>query len=143
MQAMIGRKATPIPPNRKHFVTHISLQHSVLDRASFYPAHPSLSGEVDGLVGGFVQQATDWRALAAMTAGGLAYRAGRIGAMGLGNGSVLQAASIGFGVTAEVSTFELTNRGLSSVGTRFPRPQFESNGTGGGTPPLQRGNSNL
>src|SRR4029453_17777408 len=74
----------------------------------------------DGLVGGFAAQATDWRSLAAMVAGGMAYRTGRIGIMGLGNSSALRVsttlrvASVGLGLTAEVSTFELTHRSLSS-----------------------------
>gem|GEM_PF-3642490 len=71
--------------------------------------------QVDTAVGGFVRQATDWRSLTAMTAGGLAYRAGRIGAMGLGSGNLVRTASVGLGLTAEVSAFELTNRGLSTA----------------------------
>jgi len=70
---------------------------------------------VDGLVGGFVRQATDWKSLAAVTVGGMAYRAGRMGAMGLGSGNFTRAASVGLGLTAEVSAFELTHRGLSTV----------------------------
>src|SRR4029450_4553605 len=91
---------------------------SLLSRAplnSSFATTP-LQSQVDGLVGSFTQQATDWRSLAAMTAGRTACRAGRIGVMGLGNGSVLRAASVGLGLTAEVSTFEFAHRGLSSLG---------------------------
>src|SRR5215510_2284134 len=75
----------------------------------------SVNGTLDGLTGSFAEQATDWRTLAAFTAGGLAYRGGRIGAMGLGSGNVVRTASFGMGLGAEVSAFELTNRGLSTV----------------------------
>src|SRR5262245_2237660 len=77
-----------------------------------------LQAQVDAAVGGFVHQATDWRSLAAMTAGGLAYRAGRIGAMGFGSGHLVRMSSAVLGLTAEVLAFELTHRGLSS-----PRPE--------------------
>gem|GEM_PF-3584330 len=72
-----------------------------------------LQSQVDTLVGGFLHQATDWRSLAAMTAGGLACRGARIGAMGLGAGNGIRALSVGVGLTAEVSAFELTQRGLA------------------------------
>ena len=75
----------------------------------------ALQSQVDSLIGGFVQGATDWKFLSAMTAGGLAYRAGRIGVMGLGGGNAVRAASIGLGLSAEVSAFEVTNRGLSTL----------------------------
>src|SRR5262249_10563652 len=56
-------------------------------------------------------QATDWRTLAAMTAGGMAYRFGRVGAMTAGAGRI---ASAGIGLGAEVSAFEMTHRSLNS-----------------------------
>src|SRR4030095_3183132 len=90
-------------------------RNSLLSRASVSSGPSPLQSQVDGLVGGFVGQATDWRSLAAMTAGGMAYRAGRIGVMGLGRSSALRVASVGLGLTAEVSTFELAHRGLTSV----------------------------
>ena len=89
--------------------------NNILSRRALAPSSTPLQAQVDGLVGGFAAQAADWRSLAAMATGGMAYRAGRIGVMGLGNGSVLRAASVGVGLTAEVSTFEFTHRGLSSV----------------------------
>src|SRR4029434_3744201 len=86
-----------------------------LGGGSFAPVFSPLQSQVDSLVGGFAETATDWRSLASMMAGGMAYRAGRIGVMGLGNGSLLRAPSVGLGLTAEVSTFELSHRALSSV----------------------------
>src|SRR5262245_43998059 len=117
----------------------ITVRESILTSRSPASREPTpLQSQVDGLIGGFSDQATDWRVLVSMTAGGMAYRMGRIGVMGLGSGNVIRIASVGAGLTAEVSAFELTNRGLTplSVGARSPRPQFVSNGTGGETPPL-------
>jgi len=65
-----------------------------------------------------MRQATDWRSLAALTAGGMAYRAGRIGfqvpsskfqVLGFFPSRFL---SIGAGLAAEVSAFEGTHRAL-------------------------------
>src|SRR5262245_14143196 len=81
-----------------------------------------LQSQVDGLVGGFVQQATDWRSLAAMMAGGMACRLGRVGAMTAGTGRL---AFLGIGLGAEVSAFELTNRTLQSVGAGLVSAPFE------------------
>jgi hypothetical protein len=71
-----------------------------------------LQSQVDGLVGGFVEQATDWRSLSAMMAGGMAYRVGKLGAMAAGTGR-LASAAIGLGV--EVSAFEMTHRSLTAL----------------------------
>src|SRR5262249_10488722 len=70
-----------------------------------------LQSQVDGLVGGFAQQATDWRSLAAMMVGGMIYRLGRVGALTAGTGRL---ASVGIGLGAEVTAFEMTNRSLTS-----------------------------
>src|SRR5262245_57398700 len=78
-----------------------------------------IQNTVDRSVGEFIASSTDWRNLAAMAAGGMAYRMGRIGFMGSGVGAYgrtpLQVASMGLGLVAEVSAFELTNRGLASL----------------------------
>src|SRR5262245_14575094 len=79
----------------------------------------STQSQVDGLVGNFSQQATDWRALFAMTAGGMAYRLSRIGAMAAGAGRI---ASVGLGLGAEVSAFEMTHRGLLTAFSPFQSP---------------------
>src|SRR5262245_33029771 len=82
----------------------------------------SLQSQVDHLVGGFVEQATDLRTLAAISAGGLAFRAGRVGLMGLGTGNAVQALSYVGGLGAEVSAFELTSRGIASLSNRVLGP---------------------
>ena len=92
----------------------------------------SLQSQVDHLVGGFVEQATDLRTLAAISAGGLAFRAGRVGLMGLGTGNAVQALSYVGGLGAEVSAFELTSRGIASLSNRVLGPA-----------PLQPENPNL
>src|SRR5262245_24080036 len=76
--------------------------------ASYTP----LQSQVDSLVGSFTEQATDWRSLAAMMAAGMTYRLGRVGAMTAGTGRL---ASLGIGLGAEVTAFEMTNRSLSSL----------------------------
>src|SRR4030095_8827178 len=110
---MTSNSTTSFAPST---LSSLSRGTSVLDRASIAPGSMStrLQCQVDVWVGGFAEQAADWRSLAAMTAGGMAYRAGRVGVMGLGSGSALRVASVGLGLTAEVSTFELTHRSLSS-----------------------------
>src|SRR4029434_5220866 len=80
-----------------------------------------LQSQVDGLTGAFVQQALDWRALAAITAGGLAYRAGRLGAMDFGSGNFARTLSIGAGLTAELSALEWTHGRLQSNPPRLWR----------------------
>src|SRR5262245_19098964 len=86
------------------------LTHATLSHTSLTP----LQCQVDGLVGSFAQQTKDWRSLAAMTVGGMAYRAGRIGVMSTGlRGS--QILSIGLGLGAEVTAFEMTHRSLTSL----------------------------
>src|SRR4029453_1988471 len=87
---------------------------NLLDRAQTSLRSTPLQATVDESVGGFVHQATDWRSLVSMTAAGLAYRAGRIGVMGMGKGSFLRAASVGLGLTAEVSAFEFSQRALQT-----------------------------
>src|SRR5262245_2611738 len=88
-----------------------------------------LQTQVDGLVGSFTQQVTNWRSLAAMVAGGITYRLGRVGVMGWSVGAPLGAPLVGWaqqaaplrilsvaaGLGAEVTAFEMTNRSLSSL----------------------------
>src|SRR4029434_4510085 len=100
---------------------------SLLFRASLSHSDQALSlvqNQVDRLVGEVVDHATDWKSLAALTVGGVSYRLGRIGAMSSMRTMPLRALSIGVGLAAEVSAFEITNRGLTSV----------SVGTHGSTP---------
>ena len=78
-----------------------------------------IQSQVDGLTSSFVDQATDWKSLASMMAGGLAYRFGKIGVMSAS--WVQQAAplqrplSIAFGFASEVTAFEFTNRTLHTL----------------------------
>jgi DNA-directed RNA polymerase specialized sigma subunit len=78
-----------------------------------FSAPPTLlQSQVDGLVEGFADQATDWQSLAAMMAGGMGYRLGRIGAVAAGTGRI---ASLGIGLGAEVVSFEMAHRSLTSL----------------------------
>src|SRR5215467_12924799 len=100
----------------------------LLSRSSLSPSLMSpLQSQVDGLVGGFTQQATDWRSLAAMMVGGMTYRLGRVGAMATGSGRI---ASVGIGLGAEVTAFEITNRTLQSVGAGLVSAHFEGHPQG-------------
>jgi malic enzyme len=82
------------------------------------------------MVAGFVHQAVDWRSLAAMMAGGVTYRLGRVGAMATGTGRL---ASLGIGLGAEVTAFEMTNRSLSSLtGDTYSNPNLWRWGGQGG-----------
>ena len=122
---------------------------NILDAAAAHNPLTPLQAQTQDLVSTFVEKATDGPSLAALMAGGIAYRVGRIGAMGFHIGSSgrasLQVASIGLGLTAEVSAFELVHRGLTSlpVGARSGHPQFVSKGTGEETSPLHSENPNL
>src|SRR4029450_8783086 len=109
---------------------------SILARASLpssIPLSTPLQSQVDGLVGGFAAQATDWRSLASMMAGGTAYRLGRVGILGLGSGNALRVASVGVGLGAEVLTFEGSHRALTALsGEDHHNPNlFRWNGHGG------------
>jgi hypothetical protein len=89
-----------------------------LARSSLNQGSPAtaLQTQVDGLVTGFVQEASNPATLAALMAGGFAYRFGRIGIMAAGEGwaarssSFLRALSVSRGFGLEVSSFEFTNR---------------------------------
>src|SRR5262245_33117440 len=128
----------------------VPLSRALLRNSLIHDVFPDPSfSRREGWVAGFSRQATEWRGIAAMTVGGIAHRVGRMGALGFRVGAYgrtpLQVASIAAGLSAEVSAFELTHRGLTSfpVGARSPRPQFFSHGTGGEIPPLRPENPNL
>jgi hypothetical protein len=95
--------------------------------------------QVDQLVEDFMGRATDWRSLAALMVGGMAYRFGRIGTMSSGIGAIhelpLRIASIGIGLSAEVTAFEIANRSLMTVGgnghSRRPPHLWRWDGQGG------------
>src|SRR5262245_37613117 len=94
---------------------------SMLSRAPAAPSLPSVQAEVDAGLGDFLQHATSWTSLTAMGTAGIAYRLGRIGFQVPGSkfqvfGSLIsQTLSVGAGLSAEVSAFELTHRGLSTA----------------------------
>src|SRR4030095_16688780 len=96
----------------------LQASRNLLDRPlpslSFSKRTP-LQATVDQCMGRFVEDATDIKSVAALSAGSLAYRAGRIGVLGLGSGSVVRAASVGLGLTAGGATVEIANAGMSSV----------------------------
>jgi len=81
-----------------------------------------LQNQVDGLVSDFVDQATDWKSIAAMTAGGLAYRWGKISVMGTNwarqVAPLQKPLAIAFGLSSEVTAFEFTNRSLITITER-------------------------
>ncbi|MFO1519492.1 MAG: PAS domain S-box protein [bacterium] len=86
---------------------------------------------VDEMVGRFAEQASDWRSLAAMTAGSLFYRLGRVGTLSL-TSRPLHLLSYGVGLTAEVIAFEGTHRLLTSLTeSSIPANLWRWNGRGG------------
>src|SRR5262245_43109812 len=93
---------------------YLSTQSNLLERneSSNHKSLTESQKQVDGLVEKFVCQATDLKTLAPIVVGGLAYRLGRMGVMATGGGRL---ASVRIGLGAEVTTFEMTNRSLSSL----------------------------
>lgn len=85
-----------------------SLQQETLRSAS--------QAQMEGLISGFVEQSTDWRSLAALMAGGVAYRLGRAGAFAVLPGSV-SPLSHGIaplvGLASEVTAFQGVTDALS------------------------------
>jgi carbonic anhydrase len=117
------------------------MSNTILNRysnftASAVPLSP-IQSMVDEGVTRFVSEAADPKTLAALTAGGLAYRYGKIGLMSLGARGIpsltFRAAAVLTGLGSEVTAFEFTNRLLSTIGARFQRPSF----AGGETTPIQ------
>ncbi|MFO1519479.1 MAG: FHA domain-containing protein [bacterium] len=115
---------------------------SVLDRVSSHPdsSVSALQRQVDGMVGSFAEQATEWKSLAAMMAGGLAFRIGRVGFLGaasklplaLQNSVFIQAGGALTGLATEVTVFEATHRSLLSLSSEGAgRDLWKWNGRGG------------
>src|SRR5262245_10751259 len=81
------------------------------------PGNTVLQSQVDGLVGGFVQEATRPQTTAALVGAGLAYRLTRVGVVGsglFGNSPLLnRAASLGLGLASESGIFTGINRGFN------------------------------
>lgn len=98
----------------------------------------STQAKVDEAVGHFVEQAADWKSLAAMSAGSFFFRLGRMGTLALGSraGAVLspvvQGTSYVFGLGSEVVAFEGTSRALAyATGDRSNPHLFDWKGQGG------------
>ena len=77
--------------------------------------------QADEMVSSFVDQATEWKSLASMMAGGLAFQYGKIGALSsltraTGRlpipSALIRGSSFAFGLASEVTAFEFTNRSL-------------------------------
>jgi hypothetical protein len=102
----------------------------------------AIQTQADQLTSQFLDQATDWKSLAALTAGGLAYRLGKISILNVGmireSPLLARPLSVAFSLGSEVTTFEFTNRVLQSVGAWYPRPQSDIE-----NPPLQNQSPNL
>jgi diguanylate cyclase (GGDEF)-like protein len=98
------------------------MSETLLSRSSsLFSTASSLSStqfQCDNLVSHFVEEAASPTTLAALSVGGLAYRLGRVGVLGLNAGAYcntpLRLASIALGLGSEVTAFELTNRALQT-----------------------------
>ncbi|MFO1518355.1 MAG: cytochrome P450 [bacterium] len=102
----------PLSPGNDSLLTRFS-------QTSFGPAVSGLStaqAHVDCYVSSFVEQASDFTSVAAMTLGGLACRLGRLGTLSLVEGlparSLVRLISHGVGLASEVTAFETSQRGL-------------------------------
>ncbi|MFO1520097.1 MAG: hypothetical protein U1F57_10620 [bacterium] len=93
--------------------------------SSSAPELSSAQKQVDDMMSRFVHEATEWKSLAAMMAGGLAYRAGKLGVLA-GSEKLLGAAFVRVapvvegvsalgGLATEVTAFEGTQRGLTAL----------------------------
>ncbi|MFO1518467.1 MAG: 1-acyl-sn-glycerol-3-phosphate acyltransferase [bacterium] len=98
----------------------------------------STQSQVDAMVSGFAEQASDWRSLAAMATGSLFYRVGRMGTLALGARAgqvaapVINVASYGIGLGTEVAAFEGTSRLLATAtGDRSNANLWNWSGRGG------------
>ena len=72
----------------------------------------------------FTDEAANPVTIGALMAGGLAYRVGRIGVMGLGSSSLLRPLSVVAGLGSEVSAYEFTSRSLLSLSCNSSNPHL-------------------
>ena len=100
------------------------MSNSILTNISFHsnshsPDLTPLQSEVDELVSHFNQEAANPILLASVTAGGMAYRMGRMGVMGIQGAAYchapLRLVSIAIGLGSEVTAFEFTQRALTTL----------------------------
>jgi len=103
-------------------LSHFPFNHSPLNQIQM---------QVDGLVTHFVHEAANAMTLVSLVAGGMAYRMGRIGVLGMGPGGSLVRGplSLVVGLGSEVTAFEFTNRLLHSV-PLTPALSLEGEGVG-------------
>jgi hypothetical protein len=110
------------------------LSHSSLINS---PSLTSTQIQVDSLVGRFSEEASNWRNLAAISAGSLFYRFGRVGTLAAASRAgqaepLLRFASYGVGLGTEVTAFEMANRSLASLTEGPQNPNlWRWNGQGG------------
>jgi len=101
---------------------------NLLDRADHAPLSATLTtlqGSVDHLVGDFTKNATDWKTLASISVGGMAYNLAKAGVP-------VRGIAVGAGLVSEVSAFELTHRSLTSLRTPSENPNlWRLSGRGG------------
>src|SRR5262245_45073775 len=97
------------------------MPETILSRTSLssFPSVTPLTStqtQLDSLVSHFVEEAANPQTLAAITAGGFAFRLGRIGALAMSQEApLLRLASYGVGLGSEVTAFEFTNRTFASL----------------------------
>ena len=105
----------PTPP------TEMPSESILSRRSADFPDQNAVSSSlegVDALVQNFILGASDWKNLASLVAGGLAYRCGKMTLLGplhslLDRGrlvsTLLRGSSIGFGLSSEIFAFEFTH----------------------------------
>jgi hypothetical protein len=91
------------------------VSNNLLNRLPDSPSLTPIQAQVDGLVGNFARQMTDWKSLSALAAGGMAYRLGRAGVMASGLTVAVRPLSVAIGLGAEVAAFEAAHRSLQSL----------------------------
>jgi hypothetical protein len=105
---------------------------SVLSRIPVQSNITPLQDQIDGLTTHFMDQATDGKTLAALTAGGLAYRLGKMGFITLSPSTLLRPLSAVVGLGTEVVAFEGTHRSLVSFSSEKSQPHlWKWEGSGG------------
>jgi hypothetical protein len=103
---------------------------SVLERSQSTASLSTVQKQVDGLVTDFTAQATDPQTLAALTAGGAAYRFGKFATLSAGSRytsslpSLVRIGSFGIGLAGESATFAGVQRTFRSFEGQAPTQSF-------------------
>ncbi|MFO1518980.1 MAG: hypothetical protein U1F57_04855 [bacterium] len=104
---------------------------TVLSRGSSSALDPAnglsaTQAEADQIVSGFLDQASDWKNLAALSAGSVAYRLGRVASLSFSEKPLLalplKFLSYGVGLSAEVSAYEISHRLLETFSGDLSNP---------------------